>query len=213
MSSVKPAGLILATWCCIFSPSVQALYFPGPAAVAVTDTTTLDSSAIWTYSYSLRNNTTCFLSCSDTVNGKSISGYVLAVREFAVPYFADAQISSIFSPAGWAYTISTGDRFNLGNTAGALIWFATSDLSGIALDASLGGFGYQTLYGPGKGPFSATLGNLSSFHGDPAIPLSPNAIAAGIAPVSSVPEPESYLLVLLSLVAVASLGRRRETVS
>ena len=73
--------------------------------------------------------------------------------------------------------------------------------------SGIGGFSYQTLYAPGKGPFSAAFGNTDEFIGDPAVPLSPNAIRAGIGQPTQVPEPATGLLMLAA--AGALVARRR----
>ena len=77
--------------------------------------------------------------------------------------------------------IANTDRFALGHGAKTLLWTAQTDGSGIpAAEALLGGFG------------------------DPAIPRSPNAIAAGIA---AVPKPQTYALLLAGLAAVLAAVR------
>lgn len=131
------------------------------------------------------------------------------MREFALPYFDDAGITTILSPTGWQSRIDPADRFSLGFGARTLIWSAQADGAGIALGASIGGFNYAAGFAAGKGPFTATLGNLQSRVGDPAIPLSPNAVAAGIAPLAPVPEPPIHVLLLIGLATIAVRLRSR----
>lgn len=159
--------------------------------------------SIWRYEYTLTNNTTCFGGCGSTDGGKPISSYVLGVRQFAVPYFDDAGVMTLMAPEGWIVQIVAEDIFELGHGAQALVWSASIDDAGIAIDASLNGFAYEALFEPGKGPFSATLGNGNAMYGDPAIPLSPNAVAAGILPLNPLPEPPSYLLMLAGIAILA----------
>ena len=183
---------------------------PTPNA-AVTDLVTALPTGQWSYDYSLTNRTSCFGFCLDTIGGKSIIGFVFAVREFGLPYFGDAGITAIHSPADWQFSIVDADRFALGQGAKTLVWTAQTDTAGIAArGASLGGFGYSAAYAAGKGPFSAALGNGSSYLGDPAIPRSPNAIDAGIPLLTAVPEPQTYALLLAGLAAVAG-GLRSNT--
>lgn len=201
MIRLKSSAILFAVLTALASPSASAWY-ASTTHVNVTDMNFQQQSA-WQYSYALQNNTTCFGRCSDTVLGYSIPEYMLAVREFSIPFFSDAGIIDIASPTGWAYQILNEDRFNLGFGAGTLTWTATTDQSGIAMNANLGGFSYTSLFAPGKGPFSAGFGNGESFVGDPAIPLSPNAVAAGIGAPNSVPEPGSIALILAGFAGLA----------
>lgn len=191
--------------------------------VGAADQVTTLSAGQWAYAYTVTNDTTCFGNCGDTIRGKPIIDYALAVREFALPYFGDAGITSIHSPADWQFSIVDADWFALGQGAKTLVWTAQTDTAGIAaLGASLGGFGYSAAFAAGKGPAWTALGDSTSFlvYGrsvlsDLAIPRSPNAIAAGIPILTAVPEPQIYALLLAGLGVVAGglkLNRRRETV-
>lgn len=174
--------------------------------VGVTDHTSA-VGPIYTFDYALTNTTVCTVNCTGTTTGHSIPGYILALREFAVPYFTDAAITAITAPMDWTWHIVATDLFNLGHSAEALVWDAQTETAGIALGATLDGFGFQSTFGPGKGPFQGTLGGGGTIAGDPAIPLSPNAIAAGILPldVPSVPEPATLALLALALFGVGAL--------
>ena len=206
-SVIVAAAASLGCW--IFP--AQAWFAVQSPVVGVVDQVTALSAGQWAYAYTVTNDTTCFGDCGNTVQGKPIIGFVLAVREFALPYFGDAGITAIHSPADWQFSIVDADRFALGQGAKTLVWTAQTDTAGIAaLGASLGGFGYSAAYAAGKGPFSAALGNGSSYLGDPAIPRSPNAIDAGIPLLTAVPEPQTYALLLAGLAAVAG-GLRSNT--
>ena len=188
-------------------PTANAFVALQDPIVRVADQVTALPADQWAYAYTVTNATICFGNCGDTIGGKSIIGYVLAVREFALPYFDDAGITSIQSPNNWSASVVNTDSFALGHGAKTLVWTALTDASGIpALGASMGGFGYIASFDAGKGPFSAILGNQSSVLGDPAIPRSPNAIAAGI---SAVPEPQTYALLLAGLASVLVAVRVR----
>jgi hypothetical protein len=202
MIRLKPAALIFATLTLVAAPSAFAFY-GSVTSVNVIDAGNM-AQPMKNYAYLVDNQTTCFGSCSGTVQGYSIHDYLLAVRKFSMPYFSDADIFAISSPSGWSYEILADDTFNLGFGAGTLQWKADNNFSGIAMSANLGGFSYMSPFAAGKGPFLATFGNAETFLGDPAIPLSPNAILAGLGPVNEVPEPASYLLVLAGVAALVA---------
>lgn len=203
---LKPLAILAAALSfAVASPTASAWYAYNPQ-ITVTDINGQQGGQ-WTYQYTVNNQTTCFGNCADTVGGYSIENYLLGVNTFAIPYFSDAFIDNINTPQGWSFHILGEDTFNLGFGAGTLEWFAVDPNAFIAKDASLGGFSYTTVFAPGKGPFSATLGNATGFIGDPAIPLSPNAILAGITQPNAVPEPATGLLLLAAMGALAA--RRR----
>ena len=199
-SVIVAAAASLGCW---ISPAQAFIAVQAPV-VGVAGPVTALPAGQWAYAYTVTNDTACFGNCFDTVFGKSILGYVLAVREFALPYFGDAGITAIQSPADWQFGIVDADRFSLGQGAKTLVWTAQTDTAGIAArGASLGGFGYSAAYAAGKGPFSAALGTGTPFLGDPAIPRSPNAIAAGIPVLTAIPEPQTCALLLAGLAVVA----------
>jgi hypothetical protein len=173
-------------------PSVYAFTAP---TVVVADNNFL-SNATWSFNYTVEN-----------INPDGAGIRSLAIKEFVVPYFSDANITTIVSPIGWTPTIVNTDLFQLGNNAEILDW--TTANQGIAAGSSLTGFGYLSSYAPGKGPFEVTFMTGNTFDGDPGIPLSPNAIAAGIVALP-VPEPETYTLMLAGLGLIGVAIRRRQ---
>lgn len=163
--------------------------------------TVLTESGTWKYTYEIENTDYCIgeVSCaavlSDTRDGgiaKPFNSYWLSIRAFAIPFFSDAGITDITDPAGWQHEIVTDNQFGLLN-ASSLIWRAIGDSDGVPPGLSLSGFSYVANFAAGKGPFSVTNAFGSTYFGDPAIPLSPAAQAAGI---SAVPEPASLALLL-----------------
>lgn len=201
------ASIMLAT-------EVNAFYgvpVTGPEVAIIDSIVPIDANT-WTYTYSLTNITDCFGNCGDTAptsfGTKSIYNYILAVREFAIPYFDDANVTLITAPANWTSQVVANDIFGLGSGAHALVWTALTDNSGIALGATLGGLSYESTFGPGKGPFSTTFGGGWVVLGDPAMPLSPSAIAAGIAP-SAIPVPAAVWLFNSGLGLLGFINRRK----
>jgi hypothetical protein len=141
------------------------------------------------------------------------AGRIGVVSRFAVPYFTDAGITSIDSPTGWSYTIADIDTFELGFGAKTLQWAVDTMAPSavyISLGGSLSGFGYTANYGPAKGPFLVSGGG-NTVIGDPAIPGSPNALAAGLEPmgITAVPEPSGGAFLYSLLVAGVIVRFRR----
>lgn len=207
----KPAALLVTALACSMPLSASALVAFTPIATA--DTTVEQIGSLWQYNYKVTNLSTCWGNCLDTIVGKPILTYWMDVTTYAIPFFSDAGITQIDSPAGWTYQILADDTFGLGFGAGTLQWSTVGEAAGIALNASLSDFSYRSAYAPGKGPFTASLRIGDTFAGDPGIPLSPNAILAGIgAPPAAIPEPQTWLLFLSALgilAARAAYGRRR----
>lgn len=179
-----------------------------------------DTTGHWDYQYTLVNNSkdTCVALCDDTIGGIPADQVSLdssdPIIEFYVPYFDDYGLTNTFSPTDWTYTTTTDDLFGLGSGAGALVW-STELFNGLYGGDSLSGFGYSSVHGPGKGPFGVDFAFSNSYVGDPGIPASPSAIAAGITPynpgpVASVPEPTTLLL-LLSGIAGLLMSRFKMT--
>lgn len=211
MMRLKSVAVAIALTSALASPSAFA-WVAGVADVTVTDQISF-SNSVWNYNYTVTNASWCLGNCSDTIGGLPIGAAFLGTREFSVPFFDDAGISDIASPFGWSYSITSTDTFSLGHGAGTLTWSAASTGDYIATGANLNGFSYNTAFAPGKGPFQAVIGAGTSIIGDPAVPLSPKAIAAGITgapPPSQIPEPQSMLLILagLGLLAASRAVRR-----
>lgn len=158
-------------------------------------------SGTWTYTYEIENTDQCIgeLSCAAMVTdpgdygiAKPFTSYWLSIRAFAIPIFSDAGLANITDPQGWKHEIVNANHFGLLN-ASTLIWRAIGDGDGVAPGSSLSGFSYSANFGAGKGPFSVANAFGSIYFGDPAIPLSPAAQAAGI---SAVPEPSAFAMLL-----------------
>ncbi len=204
--NLKPLAFLAAALSIAATPSAYAFFAP-TYDVAVTDTITYDNVSLYSYAYKVTNQSTCFGNCGDTLLGKPIDTFVMGLRTYEIPFFTDAGIINIASPMGWSYHILPQDTFNLGFGAGTLQWYALSDDAFIKMNHSLTDFTYQTAFAPGKGPFMTTFGYGDAVVGDPGIPLSPNAILAGIGQAGQVPEPASALLLLAGLGAL--VARRR----
>jgi hypothetical protein len=132
----------------------------------------------------------------------AISNCDLDITSFALPYLPSADISSIASPEGWSYQISTVDSFGLGGSAGTLTWTA-ADGYGIPETVAgtyLSGFSYDSPYAavlevPAR--VGDALGQYDVYGDDPAIPTAP-----------PVPEPSGLILSMLGLL-VGAFGLRR----
>ena len=197
---------ILVLLLAVAATSSHAWWSSPEGASARLEDSVVSDGLVWTYSYKLVNTDSCFGGCS-TLLGKSILGYWLGDKDFAVPYFADADIHEIKDGDGWTHFIDGANLFSLPG-AKTLIWTASTEQAYIAAYSSLGGFGYKTVFEPGKGPFSALNGGNERYFGDSAIPLSPMAIAAGI---SAVPEQQTLVLMLAGLGLTSLVARRRKT--
>lgn len=167
----------------------------------VTDNVTSAGPGSWHYEYSVTAG--CSGSCNDTIFGVPAVDR-LKISDFYVPYFSDGGISMLSSPASWNASIENADLFGLGNGAEVLHWSTMSNP--VAVDATLSGFGYYATYFGAKAPFQTVTVNGLTAMGDPLIPASPQAIAAGLVPAAAVPEPQSFALILFGLLGLG-LGR------
>jgi hypothetical protein len=189
----------------------------------VSDNVSPTSPSSWNYQYTLTNNT--ILVGGGTFNGIPLEDYYNGnkLTGFYIPYFSDAGITNLTSPTGWNYVIeaipnNVTNYFNNPSITQVLYWQTTSN--GIALGDSLSGFGYDAGYSAAKAPFEINVqtyanGNGSpSFPiwGDPLIPASPEAIAAGLQPVqtpsTAVPEPTTMLLFGLGMLGIVGIRKK-----
>jgi len=187
------------------------------AVPVVTDTVSPINASSWQYSFTITNMG--WWRSSNPEYSDSVR-----IVDYQLPYFSDAGITSINAPTGWSWRIDSHDVFNLGNGAQTLEWYATSVSYGIAGSTSvffqgntagdtLGGFSYVAAFAPVKAPFNATFQAPFVVSGDPALPGSPDALAAGLTnplPVTGVPEPETYAMLLAGLGLLGGVGRRRK---
>ncbi len=102
------------------------------------------------------------------------------VFEFTLFLEGPVLTASILSPPGW--TTSSSPTF--------IDWFAIDDTQQVAAGGSLGGFGFDSFFGPGDATF-VTLGFTQL--GDPIVTSDTTVGPA------SVPEPDTRCLLLLAL--------------
>ena len=219
-NQILSASLLL----CIF-----AIATPARAKIAVSvvqnpvisESVTQIGASSWQYSFSITN-------MANWNSGWLPNGDSVSIVEYSLPYFSDANVTSILNPSGWTHTTVNLDNFNLGNGAQTMVWTIAPGSSGIAgaavpwinfptvAGATLGGFSYVASYAPVKGPYAVGFGDGYLLTGDPAIPGSPAALNAGLTQhlsyqVTTVPEPETYALMLAGLGLLGSMARRKKS--
>jgi len=203
-------AMLVATTLLLAATSASALC--NISIQAPTSTVTPDGSGNYAYDYTLSGvgGSCVFFHGSDN--------YV--TNTFEMPYFADAGITAIESPAGWTYAIVATDTFSLGSGAETLVWTADTGY-GLQPDTGTGtvptqsGFGYAAGYGSAYSEAGVLLGTspYPDFV-DPALPGSPDALAAGLQlkafpSASAVPEPSAALALLAGLGLLGFVRRRR----
>lgn len=202
-AQTKFRQLILVSALALASVSSYAISIvPTPSASVADTVSTVGSS--WLYSYTVSNTTECAL-CNPSFSHDVKNNLV----EFALPYFSDAGITAITAPTGWSFAVVDSDLFD--NINKAIVWTSDTKQKGIAVGSFLSGFSYRANYSAGKGPFVTLDGWGSSVVGDPAVPLSPLAIQAGIQPMTPVDEPTSFAMLLAGLGLMGGIAARRRS--
>jgi hypothetical protein len=121
-----------------------------------------------------------------------------------IPYFSDSFLSGITEPTDWSLSIGTTDVFGLGNGAGFMTWSFTGITAPTSPTTLSPMFSFQSLYAPGVSPtqYVLTDGTIVNLSGFGLVPLSPQALAAGLQPynIAAVPEPEIWELFIIGLI-------------
>ncbi len=203
--------------------SAQIIPDPTPTKASVSSVVTQIGSDSWKYELTIHNE-------SVSNGSPGLEAYPWAYW-LLIPYFSDAGITNITCPAtckngseesGWYWHIDTGSSISYpfggqgypGWAALSWDWYADDDAPGVALGQSLPGFGFSASYAPVKGPFLLRFALGSDVLGDPAIPGSPLAQAAGYATpfevTGVVPEASTYAMMLAGLGLLGFMARRRK---
>jgi len=208
-------GLVAASFV-LPTLSAQAMAIGAASAQPdVVDTVIQIRPEAWQYRFAITNHSWSIPSLRDGVR----------IVEFDLPYFEDAQLSAIHAPSGWAWKVDSVDSFSLGNGAQTLVWYATAINFGIAGTTSdffpgtplppgdtLLGFSFDAPFAPVKAPYKVSFKSMGDWSGDPALPGSPAAVAAGLnvgLPVSSVPEPTGLALLATGLLLLIGRAQAR----
>ncbi|MBC7488691.1 MAG: PEP-CTERM sorting domain-containing protein [Glaciimonas sp.] len=94
----------------------------------------------------------------------------------------------------------------------AIAWSTNSN--SVSTSERLSSFSFTSSYAPVYGPYALGFSDGYSFIGDPGIPGSPLAKAAGFTtsyPVAAVPEPENYGMMLGGLALICFMVRRKKS--
>ncbi len=209
-------GIILAALSAVFvTGQARAICV---ANSSVSGTATQTGPALWTYNFNVQNG------CAP--NNQPF------LTDFYIPYFSDAGIADIVLPAPdtmsttssitWTDTIDPND--NLFGLSGAgvidfevtatpkLEAFPGQDAPGVGYYFATG-FSFTAPFAPVEGPYAIlqslppTYTTTTTLFGDPAIPGSPNTIAALAA--TAAPEPGTTALLMMGLGLIAMVVRKR----
>ena len=183
------ATLLVASLSSFFVPA-QAVTIAGFNYDAVVGSSVSPLGQRWAYSFAVNNQTNETFCCLPPL-----------IKDFSLPYFSDAGIADISEPSDWSFEILSGNKFGL-QGADTLHWTTSVPASEIRKFGPAGVFGFTANYAAAKGPFVVAFTDFGSFSGDPAVPASPLALAAGLVPITSVPEPSSSAMLLLGLMIV-----------
>jgi hypothetical protein len=193
LEQLKVSAISIGLALGLASSAANASFNAGPQVSGSVSSTVIRSGAeTWDYRF--------------TVFNTSVDN---SVTSYEIPWFDDAGITNITGPSGWNY--STSESAFGPYPAMSLVW--NYPANPIAPGESLSGFGFTASYAPVKGPFALGFDNGAMFMGDPAIPGSPLAGDAGYTkpfPVTSVPEPETYAMMLAGLGLLGFAARRRK---
>jgi hypothetical protein len=154
---------------------------PAQAVPLVTPTVTELGGGVFEYRYDVANPA----SSSETLYDFGLFGFTGA-------------LSNVLSPTGWDAIFGSDPVF------GSFIdWFSLDPLSDLVAGASLGGFSFESLVGPGEAQFTSLGYDAGS--GEVGVPVTGPTVGPNPTPV---PEPGPLLLVGWGLVGLGVARRR-----
>ena len=151
----------------------------------------------WDYAFAVTNKTNETFCCLPP-----------AIKDFSLPYFSDAGIAEISAPTDWNFEILGGNPFGL-KGADILHWFTSTPSAELYRFGAAGIFGFTADFAAAKGPFQVAFSNAGTLFGDPSVPASPMALAAGLRPIDAVPEPSQLVFWLLGLACLCTIAWRQ----
>ncbi|MFA9217945.1 MAG: PEP-CTERM sorting domain-containing protein [Sphingomonadaceae bacterium] len=189
-----------------------ALQAPAQASAIVAPTPTIsesvtkNSDGLYVYQFSIINS----LGGLYNPNNLPLEAMpYMSLQSIEIPYFNDHGIQGeIMLADGWSQSIIATPPYTFASPNELVL---TAPDGGLAVGQASGVFSYTSIYAPVKAPYSGTYAFGWKFYGDPLIPGSPDALAAGYpsAQLPAVPEPDSIAMLVLGLGLLAGVARRQ----